>query len=580
MAQVTCYTENLDTTHVDIDLFESLTDMVESTVAVSGGRKNIDKWIIANTSDPLSAAKPWSFKNHEYQIGIVTSQAPRNYIMKVSQIGVSEAIVRLTLALLAKMPGRHAIYTLPDAAFAKAFAPSRFDPVVEASKRLKSLVSSELNNTRIKQIGSSYLHITGTQKESQSISVPASILIHDEWAYSQPEVLGTFNSRLGHLQEGEEIVYAFSTCLFPNSDIHAAFLEGTCDTYMVYHRGCNHWVPIDPLLSLRLPGFKGQVELLEKQDLSTFDPDQAYIECPHCKRAIAMENLADPECRAWVPEFPGRPYRSFDANYLVAPHIRPPSKVLRGRANYRSTAKWLNFDVGRPADSSDSRITDAALSGAFCLPQEDNVLSYSVTVGMDVGKVGHRVVMRRVNEEFHIIDTHKPIQTADNYLATAFFEAYTAFKARQGVIDAGPEFTVVTKAQAMLPYGQVHGCYFVTTSQATLGFFSLNEEEGLVKAQRTKAISEFVDDFNKGKILFRRGNPDETLIKKHLKNMARISDYDALGVEKVVWKSLGEDHYFFAVFYAWLAQMIIGEVERSIVLPSTELVTKTRMKRA
>lgn len=564
------------------DLFDSLIDQLDAAASAAGGRNNIDKWIISNTSDPMNPHLPWSFKEHEYQIGILTSQHPRNLIMKTSQIGVSEAIVRLVLALLAKLPGRHCIYTLPDATFARGFSSSRFDPVVAASKRLQALVSKDLNNSHMKQIGSSYLHVAGSQKESQSISVPASILIHDEFAYSSPEVLGTFNSRLGHLKPGEEIVYAFSTCRFPNADIHAAFLTGTQDVYMCYHQSCNHWVPLDPINDLKIPGYQGQIELFTKEDLKSIDPSTAYIECPHCRRPISQENLCDPTHRAWVSTYPDREYRSFDANFLVAPAIRPPSKVLKGRNNYRSTAKWLNFDIGRPADSSDSRITDTAIQNAFKLPPEDNLLSYLPVVGMDVGKTGHLIAAKRVGDSLYITRAERHLQDSENNLSRVFVEAYQNIKARQGVIDAGPEFTVVTKSQEQLPFNQIWGCYFVRGSdRQDLTFFKLKEEEGLVNVQRTKAFNEFVEQFNQGKILFRRDCQDKELISKHLSNLVRVSDLNPLGEEIVTWKSIGEDHYLFATFYAWLASEIVGGGNKTYLAPAglpAGLVSKTRMK--
>jgi hypothetical protein len=494
---------------------------------------------------------------------------------------VSEIIIRISLALLAKLQGRHAIYTLPDAGFAKKFAPTRFDPVIAASERLRAIVSQELNNTSVKQIGSSYLHIAGANSEQQSISVPASILIHDETAYSNQEVLGTYSSRLGHLQEDQEIVYEFSTPLLPNASIHKAFLEGTQDVYMVYHQSCNQWVNPDPITNLIIPHTKTPIELLSKSDI-TDNPniDNAYIECPHCKQPISIDNLATPTYRAWVPTFPDRRTRSFDANFLVLPQIRTPAKILRDRLNYRSTEKWLNFAIGRPADSSDNRLTDSAIDNAFNLTESP--LSFLTVAGMDVGKTCHLLIGRAVSEKLFIVHSALPKQDESNNSAQQFIDTYKQYRCTQGVIDAGPEFTVTTHAQANLPYNQVWGCYFTRgRGKTNLEFYEQKDSEGVVTAMRTRALDEFASDFNHGRILFLRSLPHAELIKKHLKVPARVTDSNSAGEDISSWISTSsEDHFFFAVFYTWLAwKMSIGSHHVVADMPESGILFgKARMR--
>lgn len=542
--------------HYDHNLFLTLVETLETTVSSAGGRANLSKWIATNTRDPLDPHKPWSFNKHEFQIAIADSTSPKTVVMKASQLGVSELIVRIVLALLAKLPGRHAMYTLPDLQFAKKFSPTRFDPVINASPRLRALLADDPNSNTIKRIGDSYLYIGGAHSERQSISVPASILIHDEVAYSNQEVLGTYTSRLGHLEEGQEIVYSFSTPLLPETSIHKDYLLGTQEQYAIYHRACNTWVVIDPILSLRIPKLNIPLDLLTKADV-TENPQHisnAYLECPHCKQPISQENLQDAQTRAWVPTIQNAAYRSFDANFLVLPAIKTPAKVLRDRLNYGSTEKWLNFAIGRPADSSDNRISEAAIEKAFCITDVPTQ-QYSM-LGMDVGKVCHLSVMIPTHDNtLIVVHTELVKQDSDNNSAQTFINRYKQFKGVQGVIDAGPEFTVTTYAQSQLPYNQVWGCYFTRgRGKSNLDYFEQKEQEGTVLAQRTKALDEFVAEFNKGKILLRRDDPNAPLIKSHLRALARITDQDATGDETSRWVSSGsDDHFFFGLFYSWLA---------------------------
>ena len=570
--------------HFDPHLFDGLVETVETAASSAGGRANLSKWITQNTRDPLNPNQPWSFHKHEFQIGIADSTSPRTVVLKASQLGVSELIVRIVLALLAKLPGRHAMYTLPDLQFAKKFAPTRFDPVIAASPRLQSLLAQDPNSTTVKKIGDSYLYIGGAHSERQSISVPASILVHDEVAYSNQEVLGTYSSRLGHLEEGQEIVFEFSTPLLPETSIHKSFLQGTQEQYAVYHRSCSTWVIIDPILSIRIPNFNIPLDLLTKADVTENlqHINQAYVECPHCKQPIPNDNLADPNTRAWVPAYPSAPYRSFDANFLVLPAIKTPSKVLKDRLNYGSTEKWINFAIGRPADSSDNRITETAIERGFSLAEADVPSASYTMLGMDVGKTCHLTILTPVNETLLVLHTELIKQDSDNNSAQTFIHRYKQFKAVQGVIDAGPEFTVTTHAQSQLPYNQVWGCYFTRgRGKSNLEFYEQKDQDGTVLAQRTKALDEFVNDFNKGKILFRRNDPNASIIKAHLRCLARVTDTDATGDDVSRWVSTGEDHFFFSVFYAWLAYKMTSGKGAAFAAPTPEqrvLFGRIRMK--
>jgi hypothetical protein len=69
------------------------------------------------------------------------------------------------------------------------------------------------------------------------------------------------------------------------------------------------------------------------------------------------------------------------------------------------------------------------------------------------------------------------------------------------------------------------------------------------------------------------------LIKKHLKNLVRVTDINELGDEMTTWRSIGEDHFLFATFYAWLAAEMLEDATKGVVLPSGHgLMAKTRMK--
>jgi hypothetical protein len=149
----------------------------------AGGLRTAAEWICKNTADPRNSAKPFSFKSHEYQIGILNDTHPFVAVRKATQCGQSEASVRLALAICAKFSNISAIYVLPSIRFATKFSMARCDPVIEASRKLKALANRDVSSSELKKIGSSFLYFTGAAQNSSAISIPARALIADRLAH-------------------------------------------------------------------------------------------------------------------------------------------------------------------------------------------------------------------------------------------------------------------------------------------------------------------------------------------------------------------------------------------------------------
>ena len=85
------------------------------------------EWICENTT---LQGKPYSFKNHEFQIGIVNDTFPRICTIKTSQIGLTECSSRKTLAFLARNTGTRCMYSFPDIRLRNNNSKTRFGPLI------------------------------------------------------------------------------------------------------------------------------------------------------------------------------------------------------------------------------------------------------------------------------------------------------------------------------------------------------------------------------------------------------------------------------------------------------------------
>lgn len=562
-------------------LFESLVDRADTAASSSGERKNLLHWIQKNTRDPKNNNKQFSTTGHEFQEEIINDQATHVVVQKPAQRGVSEIFVRMVLALAARLSGSHFIYVLPTAKFAGKFATSRMDPVIDSSPRLKQMVSKDINNSETKKIGSSFVWIGGAQSDAQAISIPARGLFVDEASFGDPAVLSIYKSRLGHNTADELILYEYSTPLFPGFGISESFDRGTQKYYMTYHTACGTWVVINSLIDIVVPGFDDELVKLTYEESKQIQVrvEDSWVKCPHCGRPVTQENMADPRFRAWVPKYPERRIQSYQVDALDMAARKFAPDIIGALDIYKRTDVWIQFGLGYPHSSSDTSITLEAIEAAFTiqlLPPEVTSV-YGATAGMDVGNISHLSHARRINGVLEFFNLEIIRQDGTNSLGETFVKRYLGYRCYQGVIDAGPDVSVCKFAQEKLPGNRCWAARFVRGRGVTLDLYVRKEEEGVLNVMRTAALNEFVAAFNSGKIKLPRGLPFEADVRKQLAQPKRVTHPDALGEESSVWVSTGADHWFFSIFYNWLASKMLENDSMQVYLGPTELVGKTRL---
>lgn len=567
---------------IDNELLSSLIDQAEVAVSTAGGRQNLPRWIRENTRAPSNPHKNWTFAEHEWQIGVLEDQSPHIAIQKASQIGCSEVMVRMLLALAAKLSD-HLIMVLPTAHFASKFVASRIDPVLSASPRLRSLLSKKVDSNELKAIGQSFIHIGGAQSESSGISVPSRALFIDEYSFCAGDAINVYQSRLGHQKPKDRIQISYSTPLFPNSGISELFEHGTQNFYLCYHDVCGQWAIVDTAQHVILPGWDRPLIELSLPDLRSgnYDPARAFVQCEHCHNPISLENLADPTRRAWVPKYPGRETSSYQVDPLCAPAVRPPEAIIRSLSQYRTQARFWQFAVGQPYEESEGTITQAALDNAFTVtpvrPELSNV--QGALAGLDQGKLAYLTNGKVVNNVLEVFNMETAMQDGENGQAETFLNRFAAYGSVKGVADAGPDASLIRYIQNRTHYGAVLGAYFVRSARrASLELFTVDDAEDMVRANRTACLDGFVKEFNAGRIKLPKGHRDEKEIRKHLLEPKRITVPDAVGEEQSTWVSKGPDHYFFSLAYLHLASKLVESGAPQVYLPPSRLVSKVAMK--
>lgn len=572
--------------------YESFLDRLEVGLTKSVDLAKVPEWICKNTRDPRNKRLRWSFKEHEFQIGIISDAAPHVVVRKCSQVGLSECSIRLTLAVCF-MRDLTGIYVLPTSKFVNKFSVDRIDPIVERSPTLSVHKSKETYNINLKRIGDMSLYVVGSFSPADAISVPAQFLVRDEYDFCNQAVLTSFDSRMGHNKEGEDFRRDFSTPTVANYGIDRRFREGDQRHYAVHHDRCGRWVVPNFMDHVVVPGFDGSVRDLERYHLQdpSVRPDESYLSCPHCRMPISVQNLVDPAKRMWVAKHEGRSIHSYQVQPFDVAAINPPARTIRQLSNYALKRDWVNFKVGDVCEDSTSAFDPTSvdtyrMSYSFAW-EPGSKLNTNCFIGIDVGAISWMAVGMRLNGRLVVVHLEQIVcRGTDDALFRRACEAFEELGAAFLVIDAMPDFNTSDKLTRKLP-GRALACEYTDRLSSPMVTMDVNMERRVVRAHRNKRFDMLVTDVNAGQIQW-APNRDLPIMAAHMQGMKKMRRVDeesaATSVEDSTdasWEKVGDDHYLHALNYLSMAAELAGSVKSEIsipVLPMPRGVTTGRAK--
>lgn len=520
-------------------------------------------WI---TSKTFIEGAHYSFVDHEYQQRIIEDQSREINVKKCSQMGLSELAVRRTLAIMDILPDIHAIYTLPTANFAKMFSKTRIDPVIAGSKYLRERLNPAVDSFEMKQIGSSYLYLKGTIGQAAAISVPASLLVHDEVDFSDSTVLSSYTSRLTHSKH--KLRFNLSTPTVPGFGIDEKFqLSRRFFNFLKCHY-CNYDFLPDYFQHVKVPGYDGDLREITKDNLHLYDHANARVVCPKCGRFPDL----GPENRRWVLENSHEAHTA--AGYQVSPFDGPkiitPGYLVQASTQYRRYVDFVNFGLGQCAEDADNALSKTELETLW-LPGETPTFS-SYVCGVDAGLTMHVVIAGVTKDDMLLPVCLKRIPL------TQFWDEWakltSKYRLSNGVVDSLPYSDLVARIQQM--HHKIYGAHY--TSQKTSELFQVTDREKdpeklkthlqVVSVNRNKAFDALMAELRSQKILF-VGSGCETerdVWLAHMLDMKRMQKLDQNEELFFNWEksTKGNDHYHHAMLYCFIAKLMRGFGEVSL----------------
>lgn len=524
---------------------------IEDKLLHGGAIEKLPEWIVANTT---LSGKPWSFKDHEFQIGIARDTAHDVTVKKCSQIGLSELQIRITLALLMVKQGMTAIYVLPHNKFAAKFCKARVDPVIEGSEKIKKLLVKAADSSEMKRIGYSTVYFGGAADESSAISIPAQLLVEDEYDFCNQTVLEVYDSRLRHAENGG-FKRKFSTPTLPGYGISKEYDLSSRGRYTVRCEHCEKVAIPDFYKHVVIPGFDRHFDTFNKDDLldTSLDIDASYIRCEHCGKSLDA-SLSDPSRREWVHEFPLREKRGYSVRPFDVMKYNATARVIRQVSD--NLAKYANYVHGVEYKSKDTQIDIATVQKNTVLEAQGTADGFYM--GVDVGKTVHITIGRREDRKFRVICFAKCRHDQSN-LVEELLRMFLDFGCIRMVIDAGPDFTLCQ--QLIYKLGEmVNPCVYVNDNMKKAEYHETKEQQNatMVLAMRTRGLDKLVKMINDGRAEFPHCE-EMTEVREHFGGMKRTSQMDANGELVNHWQKVSPDHYFHSMFYCMLACDMDGD---------------------
>ena len=571
--------------HADHELFLS---RLEQGLSKTADLSKLPEWICTNTRNPRKKEFRWSFAEHEFQIDIARDAAPETSIRKCSQVGLSELSVRIALAI-GFMRDFTVIYILPTTKFATKFSKGRIDPVVNASPVLAPRKNRNSYSVDLKQIGDMIMYVTGAASSSDAISIPAQVLVRDEYDFGNQAVLSNFDSRLGHNKEGDSYARDFSTPTVAHFGIDKKFNSGHQAWYGVKHDRCGEWVIPKFQDDVCIPGFDGVARDFEKHHLDDprFKVTEAYVRCPHCRNPISIQNLADPKKRQWIAAYPDREKHSYQVQPFDVPTINPPSRTLRQLEKYALRKDWVNFKVGDVYEDDNNSFNPSLVDTFMCGPgiqiYPDQPQHLGAVMGVDVGIISWIVIGKRVGGHLRLLHLERVVGGHESpdalYNRVRFLMQNLGIVF--GVIDSMPDFNTAARLTQEFK-GRFLACEYAEKLQTQLDTLMLKEDKMVVRAHRNKRFDLLAATYSTGGILF-CDSPELQTLKDHLQGMKKTRNAGEDEVEQSfeespeIWQKTGDDHYLHAINYCCIADELIGKLSASVAPPCLPMPGRVRI---
>ena len=333
----------------------------------------------------------FSFKDHEYQLEPMMSEARRMCYMKATQMGITEIEVLKTLhGMIHKRYPQGVLYMFPTTDNVHEFSKSRFNPLIAANReaigKYVKMGGKGTDTASLKKIFDAFLYLRGArlsqaigvgldQKESVQLrSIPVDRAVFDEMDLMDDDVIAKAKGRMGHSRVKEEVYLSNPT--LPDYGIDKLFQESD-QRHWFKRCDCGQWV---------------SAELSFTDCVKTRPDGTGYIACK-CGREIHSDLKGE-----WVPS--QRQNSGAMHGYRISQlmsSFNDPAEILRDYIDppQGNLGDVYRLRLGLPYVAAEDKLTTDTVLDCCAINPVLAGHNGPCAMGVDVGKIKHVIIGAR-----------------------------------------------------------------------------------------------------------------------------------------------------------------------------------------
>lgn len=490
----------------------------------------------------------WSFKYHPWTREMVDENGDWCG-KKAAQMGFTEVCLNRAFFSIDILK-TSVLYILPSKTpDATDFSADRFDSALEMSPHLSDMFSN-VKNVGHKRAGSVSLYLRGARSRSGLKSIPAGIIIFDEFDEMLKSMVILAEERSSGQSYSQDI--RISTPTLPGIKIDEEYENSSKEIFTFKCPHCSRRVHLDHENCLVVCGD------------SVTDPDirKTYIQCPECKVPIPHERkhhyFAD---GVWVPSRSDYIKRGFHVPQHYSCSLEP-WKIARlamlAEYDPKAEAELWNSKYGLAKETKGARVKDDDYFKCFVDRKsgEYPTIISGIVMGIDVGSYFNVVI-----KSFHVSNWDGRVETfnssclVDTILVTKvkhIHEVDDLIKRWRPVnfcIDANPEVRIAQELCSKYPKIGYRVQYSKNTSKE---FNGINDD--FILAGRTYWLDMTLGRYRQPGKLITLPKDITSEHKEHIQNIIKHYSRDNSENEYVAnYLNVGPDHYGHAENYSEIA---------------------------
>jgi hypothetical protein len=474
-------------------------------------------------------------------------------VMKSGQCGISAAAVSLTLYAGDRW-GANVLYVLPGAQDAYDFSDSRVAPAIEASPYLAMQFAEGTSNKGLKRIGNAWIYFRGSVSEKKALSIPADVLVLDEYDRLDQRNIPKFEKRLGS-PKSLRLRRRFSNPSFPEAGIHRKYLDSDQRVWLVRCR-CRHEAEVT----------------YEQEETSHFvDEERELRVCGKCKRPLPPETIATGR---WVARRRRRP-PGFHISKLIVPGQDMAELVEGHNAGDEDTlSAHYNFDLGLPYAPKGGSLSEETIHACRRNYTPTDVYTGPdwVTAGVDIGRVIH-VRISRWPAKFGGRAVPAFIGEIRSFEELA--QLWDRFGVNLGVVDIYPE---ERKAKEFADAFRGRVLLNRWASEGQADNIVVDDDHRILKTRRTWACDQTIAAFEQQRRLLPKNLPRGYV--PQVTAVFRVVEEKLNGGLVARYMSMRpDDHFFFAETYDLIARIARGGPPAEGAGPPPETLRQQRRRK-